>query len=197
MKNDDYLVAWGITKQSNKASQILALLQGEEGAVPANVGSHIRDIYESCVTEVKNVNGTIFEYLLVATLKKLGLTPFGYKATLEKIPSIQWDLVFWDPKTSQPIVLWLTTSVRERYMLADAQGFRLKYDFPGASIFLVSMHQKEVAGFHGHEFESLDGIIYPDSAEFSDLIDRIRKISRTELSNDAIRGSISSGRIIY
>lgn len=197
MKNDDYLVAWGLTKKSNKASQAIALLQGEAGSVPADVGGHIREVYENSISEVKNVNGTIFEYLLACTFKKLGLTPFAYKATLERIPHIQWDIVFWDPRSGQPIVLWLTTSVRERYMLADAQAFRLKHEFPNAKLFLVSMHQKEVAGFWGHKFESLDGVIYPDSPDFGRLVRDLESIPRSELSNSAIRGAVSAGHIVY
>jgi len=197
MKIDDYFIAWGIAKNSSKASRILAEIQGEAGGVPLDVGAHIRAVYKKAITEAANVNGQIFELLLCETLKKLGLTPFAYKANLKKVPNIEWDIVFWDAESSHPIILWLTTSVRERYQLADMQAFRLKHDFETAEVYLVSMDQSEVARFSATKFESLDGLIFPDSPEFGKLITRLGSMHRSPLSDSAISNEIERGRIIY
>ena len=197
MRIDDYLVAWGVIPQGNETSKIVAQLQGELGNIPTDVGGYLRELYEEGIERRSQSSGTLFEYLIVSTFKKLGLTPFAYKAQLKPIPGIVWDIVFWNPKTSQPLVLFLTSSIRERYQLADAQAFRLKHSYPGAQMYLVSMGQKEVAVLSDKPFESLDGILFPDSKEFEQLVAKLQAIPRSQLSNDAIHGVIHNGRFIY
>ena len=193
---NDYLVNWGIAKNTNKATEALIKFQGERGEVAQPVGAYVRELFRRCTDDTSNSSGAIFEYLIASTLKKLGLTPFAIKCKLKGIPNIEWDICVWDQETNQPIILWLTTTLRERIHTADAQAFRLKSSYPGARLYLVSMDSLDVARRVNYPFESLDGLLYPDSKEFEDLINRLKSIPRSTLSKDHVTAQLDLGTVI-
>lgn len=196
MHEDRYIIAANIAVSSNKASRELGRVQGKNFEIKGTCGSYIRDTYREVVRQVPSSSGSVFEYLCATVFHRLEMTPFAMKARLTRVPNMEIDILFWDTRTNQPIVIQLTSSLRERYSLADLQAFRLKSEYSGAKVYLLCMSQEEVAQRSDYPFESLDGLIFPDSEEFEDLIMLLNGIPKSELAVSSLETNVKSGRII-
>lgn len=89
----------------------------------------------------RNRNGKIFEGLILESLFRDGILPAYYQASVEFIPSVNYDIFLYHPKT--PVVLSCKTSLRERWKQADLEGLALKQVYRGARSFLLTMKEDE------------------------------------------------------
>lgn len=89
----------------------------------------------------RNVNGKVFEGLVLEALYRLGILPVYYQASVAFIPSVNYDILLYHPKT--PVVLSCKTSLRERWKQADLEGLALKQVYRGARSFLLTMNEGE------------------------------------------------------
>jgi hypothetical protein len=196
MHEDRYLVRTGIATNSNRTSRELAHIQAENFTIPGKVGSYIRSVFREVVSRAPNSSGTAFEYICASVFLNQGLAPFALKARLKNVPAIEIDILFWDARISQPVVVQLTSSLRERYSLADIQAFRIKHSYPGAKVWLLCMSQEEVAHYSDYRFESLDGLLFPDSIEFESLLDALKDLPKSILGAAALENNIDRGKVI-
>ncbi|MCY3798206.1 MAG: hypothetical protein OXG84_10375 [Chloroflexi bacterium] len=89
----------------------------------------------------RSVNGRVFEGLVLESLYREGILPAYYQASVEFIPSVNYDILLYHPKT--PVVLSCKTSLRERWKQADLEGLAIKQVYRGARSFLLTMNEKE------------------------------------------------------
>jgi hypothetical protein len=94
-------------------------------------------------------------------------------------------MLVWNGFDDSPWCMQLTSSLRERYKLADLQAFRVKAAYPLATICLLTMDQLETSRRKADDFEALDQLIYCGSSDFDDLIEKLR-YSRPQLSDEII-----------
>lgn len=196
MYEDRYLVRAGIATNSNGTSRELGLVQGENFKISGKIGSYIREVFREVVSNKPNSSGTAFEYICGSVFLNQGLAPFAIKARLKNVATIEIDALFWDSRSSQPVIVQLTSSLRERYLLADLQAFRIKHSYPGAKVWLVCMSQDEVARYSDYKFESLDGLLFPDSPEFESMFESLKSLPKSMLGAAALENNIDRGRVI-
>jgi len=89
-----------------------------------------------------NHNGKIFELLLFQILKHENIIPFFYQAKLSLINNTIFDFVYLNKKMV-PIVLFLKTSLRERYKQAELEARLIKNIFPGAKCYIICLENDD------------------------------------------------------
>lgn len=99
------------------------------------------DNYLSAHGSNNNINGKVFEGLILESLFRAGIMPAYFQAIVEFIPSVRYDILLYHP--TAPVVLSCKTSLRERWKQADLEGLALKQVYRGARSFLLTMNVKE------------------------------------------------------
>ena len=130
----------------HKTFGMLPYLESALAGIPEDVsGSQLVTLaYKSYITahgSNRNLNGKIFEGLILEALFRAGILPAYYQAIVEFIPSVNYDILLYHPKT--PVVLSCKTSLRERWKQADLEGLALKQVYRGARSFLLTMNEGE------------------------------------------------------
>jgi hypothetical protein len=89
----------------------------------------------------RNLNGKVFEGLILEALFRASILPAYYQASVAFIPSVNYDILLYHPKT--PVVLSCKTSLRERWKQADLEGLALRQVYRGARSYLLTMNRDE------------------------------------------------------
>jgi hypothetical protein len=117
-------------------------------------------------------SGALFELIVSACLYDAKVSTFYRHASLECCPKLESDLLVWS-QYGEPWCIQLTSTLRERYKLADLQAFRMKSSYPNAVVFLLTMDQFDTAKRARTDFESLDELIYCGNESFDLLMERL------------------------
>lgn len=125
----------------------------------------------------KNINGSIFEYLICETLAQQGIVPFYYQAKFERVPNVEFDIVLYN--SNKPVVFTMKTSLRERYKQADLEGMALRQVYRQADIYLITMSRDE-AGRVSQKIKNgavmgLSQCVVASSAEYDDLLKKVKR----------------------
>ncbi|MCH9813611.1 MAG: hypothetical protein K0U47_06665 [Epsilonproteobacteria bacterium] len=89
----------------------------------------------------KDLNGKIFEYILISLLINKKVLPLYIQAKVAFVPNVDFDLLLYTKE--KPIVLSAKTSLRERYKQADLEAIALKYVHRKAESFLLTLDKNE------------------------------------------------------
>lgn len=177
---DDYLVTAGLAKSRSTSTEFLARSQPGFDSVRAPYGEYIQEIWNSAKRlgiASGPQSGTLFEMLIGSVLIAAGFLPFYQKAELHRARNIESDFLFWDKETESPLCLELTSTLRERYKLADLQAFKIKASYPSAKFFQLTMDFKDAARRSTEDFDSLDGLIFPGSSEIDTVLQSVSGMS--------------------
>lgn len=123
--------------------------------------------------ERNQATGALFELLVAACIYDSGVQIFYRHARLNGCPTVESDLLIWSAFDSSPWCIQLTSTLRERYKLADLQAFRVKSAYPKAIFALLTMDQTDTSRRTSGDFESLDELVYCGSPAFDTLIQRM------------------------
>lgn len=124
-----------------------------------------------------NLNGKIFELLLLQILRHENIIPFFYQAKLSLINNTIFDFVYLNEKMV-PIVLFLKTSLRERYKQAELEARLIKNIFPGAKCYIICLENDDNITRYNDMIDSNDIIgidKFFNENNLSDCIDILRK----------------------
>lgn len=171
---DDYLIKAGLAKSRSQSTEFLARSQKGFDSVQPPYGDYIRDIWNAA-KRLGIDSGPLFEMLIASVFIGANYLPFYQKAELALARKIESDFLFWDETKKAPICIELTSTLRERYKLADLQAFKVKANFPEAKFFQLTMDYKDAARRSSNDFESLDGLIFAGSEGVELLLSEIEK----------------------
>lgn len=177
---DDYLIKAGLSKARTPSTEFLARAQKGFDSVKAPYGDYIQEIWNNAKRlGIANgpQSGPLFEMVVASVFIGAGLVPFYQKAELKAAKKIESDFLFWDEASQSPVCLELTSTLRERYKLADLQAFKVKANFPKAKFFQLTMDYKDAARRSSDDFESLDGLIFAGSSEIEKVLDAVKQLS--------------------
>ncbi len=123
------------------------------------------------------INGKVFEFLICETLAHEEILPFYYQAKFERVPNVDFDIVFYQRKA--PLALSLKVSLRERYKQADLEGMALKQVYRKAKNLLITLADSEVGSVINKiktgDIMGLDECILANKKEYSQLLLRLKK----------------------
>lgn len=117
-------------------------------------------------------SGALFELMVACCLYDARVGIFYRHATLQDSPKVESDLLVWT-REGMPWCIQMTSTLRERYKLADLQAFRVKAAYHNAAFFLLTMDQFDTSKRSKNDFESLDELVYCGSAAFDSLIEKL------------------------
>ena len=182
---DDYLVKAGLAKARGPSTEFLARRQRSFNDVTEPYGDYIQDVWN----DAKRLgigtgpqSGPLFEMLIGSVFIAADVAPFFRRAELANARKIECDFLFWESSSEVPICIELTSTLRERYKLADLQAFKIKANYPNGKFFQLTMDYKDASRRSNKDFESLDGLVFAGSPQFESVISAIRKL---KLSADA------------
>lgn len=148
-----------------------------------NVPSYPYSRFMSAFWEEANsqgqTSGALFELLVACCFYDARVGTFYRHATLQDSPKVESDLLVWT-REGTPWCIQMTSTLRERYKLADLQAFRVKASYHNAAFFLLTMDQFDTSKRSRKDFESLDELVYCGSAAFDFLIEKLTFSSSCE-----------------
>ena len=177
---DDYLIKAGLSKAHTPSTEFLARMQRDFESVQAPYGDYIQEIWNSAKRlgiASGPQSGPLFEMLVASVFIGAGYLPFFQKAELHAAKKIESDFLFWDEINQLPVCVELTSTLRERYKLADLQAFKVKANFPNAKFFQLTMDYKDASRRSQEDFESLDGLIFAGSGEIEQVLEVLGQMS--------------------
>jgi hypothetical protein len=110
---------------------------------PSNYINTVWNNYLAHTPHNKDLNGKVFEYILISLLINEGLAPLYIQAKVAFVPNVDFDLLLYTKE--KPIILSAKTSLRERYKQADLEAIALKYVHRRAESFLLTLNKKEAS----------------------------------------------------
>ena len=188
---DSYLLRYGLTKSSNDSSQFLARNQDSFDDVKPPFGRYVHGLW----SEAKRLgvdSGPLFEMIIGSVIFSAGVEAFYRKTALAKVPELELDFLLLGDDPNSPICIQLTSTLRERYKLADLQAFKIKHFYPGAYVTLLTMDSKDVARRDPAQLKSLDALIDAGSTGLDELVEVIVRKSGFKLQHSqtcSTRGS--------
>ncbi|QLB16235.1 hypothetical protein A6B40_00860 [Mannheimia varigena] len=147
---------------------------------PSEFISHYWNKYNQKFPSNNNMNGAIFEELLVISLLRENIEPIYVQAKLAFVPNVILDIVLYNRKT--PITISAKTSLRERWKQADLEAMATKYVHREAKCYVLTMSEQEVSARRKAEnsYMGIDKFILAHTSEYDDLIEELKKIKISE-----------------
>lgn len=146
---------------------------------------YINTVWNNYLTHTphnKDLNGKIFEYLLISLLINQGLTPIYIQAKVAFVPNVDFDLLLYTKE--KPIVLSAKTSLRERYKQADLEAIALKYVHRKAESYLLTLNEAEAASVNQKIKEGgvigIDDVILANATRVDDFIHYLKSLQLEE-----------------
>ena len=177
---DDYLIRAGLAKSRGPSTEFIARAQKGFDSITEPYGDYIQEVWNSAKRlgiASGPQSGPLFEMLIASVFISAGFLPFYQKAELKFAGKIESDFLFWDERTESPVCIELTSTLRERYKLADLQAFKVKANYPKAKFFQLTMDYKDVSRRSPEDFESLDGLIFPGSGDIDKVLSSVATLS--------------------
>lgn len=171
---DHYLIQANLARTSGEASQFLSRQQPSFDSIGEEFSKHVESIW----IEAKRLSvdsGSLFEMLVGSIFIAADLTPLYSNAELKEAIGLEMDYLIWNSKSDAPVCFQLTSTLRERFRLADLQAFKVKTRYPRAEFHLLTMDAKDVARKKSTTFESLDSLIYCGDDSFDRLIRGVKE----------------------
>ena len=179
---DDYLIKAGLAKSRGPSTEFLARSQRGFDAIRRPFGDYIQEVWNGA-KRLGIDSGTLFEMLIASVFIGGNFFPFYRRGELASARKIESDFLFWDETSKAPICIELTSTLRERYKLADLQAFKVKAKYPGAKFFQLTMDYKDASRRSSEDFESLDGLIFAGSSEIEQVF---RVLEQASLGKTAL-----------
>lgn len=170
---DHYLIQANLARTSGEASQFLSRQQPSFDSIGEDFSKHVDSIW----IEAKRLgvdSGSLFEMLVGSIFMAADLTPFYSSAELMEASGLEMDYLIWNSACDAPVCFQLTSTLRERFKLADLQAFKVKTRYPSAEFHLLTMDSKDVARRKSTTFESLDSLIYCGDTSFDQLLKEVK-----------------------
>lgn len=183
MKTEDIFLEKGIVKgRATKALTVFDSVVNDFTALsnltPSNYINTVWNNYLDYTPYNKDLNGKVFEYLLISLLINEGLTPIYIQAKAAFVPNVDFDLLLYTKE--KPIVLSAKTSLRERYKQADLEAIALKYVHRKAESFLLTLNETESKSVN-EKIKSggvigINEVVLASSSEINDFIDYLKTL---------------------
>lgn len=172
MNEDAYLQDLRIISQSTKSTLSFARLQPSLDEITLPYSDYLRSIW-SIAKDLEIARGWFFELAVASILSHSELRGYSRGVIFRGMAGTSFDLALWDVTSDSPITLQLTSTVRERYKLADLEAFKLKSKYPRSKCYLLTFDYTEAARLQSHVFESLNQVIFVGSDEFDHLVENL------------------------
>lgn len=169
--SENDLVDSGLVSTANDATRTLAQILVDPEIPDYPYSRVVSTVWEKAKVRGE-ASGALFELIVSACLYDAKVKVFYRHATLERCPKLESDLLVWS-QFGSPWCIQLTSTLRERYKLADLQAFRVKSSYSNAAVVLLTMDQFDTAKRSRGDFESLDELIYCGNEAFDSLVDRL------------------------
>ncbi|MDX1351409.1 MAG: hypothetical protein R3254_00255 [Thiomicrorhabdus sp.] len=108
---------------------------------PSEYISTVWSQYKKSGHAARDLNGKVFEYILISLFINKNLLPLYIQAKAAFVPNVDFDLLLYT--SEKPIVLSAKTSLRERYKQADLESIALKYVHRRAESYLLTLDETE------------------------------------------------------
>ena len=165
----------GATGTGREYRALIAPLQVAD--TPHVTVSTIWDAYQKSGKTSNNKNGRMFEFAVCEVLAQFGIGPLYYQCRFYGLPNDTYDIATWT-RDGHPIIVSCKTSLRERWKQADLEGRLLKFKFPRAESYLITLHPQEAEVIRQKiakgEVEGLDQVYLADRPEFDAFVERMK-----------------------
>lgn len=137
--------------------------------------------YKNNFDSDKNINGTIFENLVVYILAYEGINHIYEQAEVAFVPNAIFDILLYHPEYTY--TLSLKTSLRERWKQADLEAYAIKNVLKASKSYILSLSHGEVRARRkkfekGDDFyNGLDGFVLANTEEFDELVEELKQIN--------------------
>lgn len=155
------------------------------------------DAYISSGKINNNLNGKLFELIIMTLLYREGIVPFYTQAHVTFVPSIDFDVILYkeDQYGNIPYCLSLKTSLRERWKQADLEGEALKKVHRRAKCYLLCLHEGETKRINqkivSGEAVGIDEVVYCLSDRFNNFIYELKTATyRRSIQVDVVTGKV-------
>lgn len=129
--------------------------------------------YESRNDRNSNLNGKIFEYIIITLCIREGILPLYVNAKVAFVPNVNYDLIFYTNEHG-PICFSIKTSLRERYKQADLEAIALKYVHRKSLNYLLTLHKEEAYSvkekIKAGSVIGINDVLLATESSFDDLI---------------------------
>jgi hypothetical protein len=173
-----HLVSVGLVTATSDLTRIFVGICGRPN-VPSYPYSRFMSAFWDEASTHGQTSGALFELMVASCLYDARVGTFYRHANLQGSPKVETDLLVWT-REGKPWCIQMTSTLRERYRLADLQAFRVKASYQNAAFFLLTMDQFDTAKRSKKDFESLDELVYCGSAAFDSLIAQLTFSSSNE-----------------
>ncbi len=124
-----------------------------------------------------NVNGAVFECLILDALWRHQIVPVYFQAEVTHVPNALFDVFLYHPV--RPVVISCKTSLRERWKQAAVEGLVLKQVYRQAESYLVTLSDEGFRRQKDIEDSGSDGldeciVIKQGQTRFDDMLDRLK-----------------------
>ena len=155
------------------------------------------DAYNASGKINNNLNGKLFELIIMTLLFREGIVPFYTPAHVTFVPSIDFDVILYkeDQYGHIPYCLSLKTSLRERWKQADLEGEALKKVHRRAKCYLLCLHEDETKRINqkivSGEAVGIDEVVYCLTDRFDSFIDELKSATyRRSIQVDVVTGKV-------
>lgn len=136
------------------------------------------NLYKNSHLAARDLNGKVFEYILVSLFINRNLLPLYIQAKAAFVPNVDFDLLLYT--TEKPIVLSAKTSLRERYKQADLESIALKYVHRRAESYLLTLDKTECKSVNNKILQGdvigINKVILATSKEMDALIEHLEDL---------------------
>ena len=155
------------------------------------------DAYNASGKINNNLNGKLFEIIIMTLLYREGIVPFYTQAHVTFVPSIDFDVILYkeDQYGHIPYCLSLKTSLRERWKQADLEGEALTKVHRRAKCYLLCLHEGETKRINqkivSGEAVGIDEVVYCLTDRFDSFIDELKSATyRRSIQVDVVTGKV-------
>lgn len=155
------------------------------------------DAYENSGNQNNNLNGKVFELIIMTLLYKEGIIPYYTQAKVTFVPGIDFDVILYkeDQYGCIPYCLSLKTSLRERWKQADLEGEALKNVHRRAKCYLLTLNDQETTRINekiaSGVANGIDEVIYCKSDRFDTFISELKTGTyRRSIKIEVIEGKV-------
>ena len=185
MPLDDYLIQTGIAKTLNRQTKNFAVALPSLEKVFAPYSEFTRKTWDALKQDGLD-SGDVFELMIATLLYHSGISVFYRHATIKFLEHTDFDLLLWDEQNAAPVLLQCTSTLRERFRLADLESFRSKSFYPNAKTYLLTMDYRDTARLTDYKFDSLDRLIYAGDRALDELFEYLRSRTFSEPPGGAL-----------
>lgn len=187
MKTEEIFLEKGIvkskgTKALNAFSTVIPDFTSLAHLKPSDYVNDLWNKYESSHCSERDINGKVFEYILISLLINQNLLPLYIQAKVAFVPNVDFDLLLYTKE--KPIVLSAKTSLRERYKQADLEAIALKYVHRKAESYLLTLNQKESLSVNKKIQEGgvigINNVVLGTSLEIDNFINYLKTLQLIE-----------------